>query len=71
MKKIAEFYGATEGNANAINIDNTEGCVGFTSVIIPSFHPISVIKVAEDGSAIRGKQSRTKCLLNFFFVGIF
>ncbi|KAF6038949.1 SLC27A4 [Bugula neritina] len=54
LKKIAEFYGATEGNANAINIDNTEGCVGFTSVIIPSFHPISVIKVAEDGSAIRG-----------------
>jgi len=25
LKKIAEFYGATEGNANAINIDNTEG----------------------------------------------
>ena len=53
---MTDFYGATEGNANAINSDNTVGCVGFTSVIVPSFHPISVILVdKETGNPVRGK----------------
>jgi len=36
IEKVAEFYGATEGNANMINIDNTVGSCGFVSMIAPS-----------------------------------
>ncbi|XP_067947380.1 long-chain fatty acid transport protein 1-like [Watersipora subatra] len=55
IKKITEFYGATESNANAVNIDNRVGCVGFTSMIAPSMHPISVILVdKQTGAPLRG-----------------
>ena len=58
IEKITEFYGATEGNANAVNSDNTVGCVGFTSMIAPSMHPISVILVDKDtGEPLRGELS--------------
>lgn len=54
IKKIGEFYGATEGNANIANTDNTVGAVGFVSRIIPFVYPISVIKVDEiTGEPIR------------------
>ncbi|XP_067143687.1 long-chain fatty acid transport protein 4-like isoform X1 [Centruroides vittatus] len=56
IKEIGEFYGSTEGNANIINIDNTVGCVGFTSMIIPSVYPISLIKVDETGKPIRNSK---------------
>ncbi|XP_073987990.1 long-chain fatty acid transport protein 4-like isoform X4 [Rhodnius prolixus] len=45
IPKVGEFYGATEGNANIANIDNTIGAIGFVSRIIPSVYPISIIKV--------------------------
>lgn len=45
IPKVAEFYGATEGNANIANIDNTFGAIGFVSRIIPSIYPISIIRV--------------------------
>ncbi|KAL1123801.1 hypothetical protein AAG570_001572 [Ranatra chinensis] len=45
IPKVAEFYGATEGNANIVNPDNTKGAIGFVSRIIPTVYPISVIKV--------------------------
>lgn len=55
IEMITEFYGSTEGNANAINSYNVIGCVGFTSMIVPSFHPISVILVdKETGMPLRG-----------------
>ncbi|KAF7998271.1 hypothetical protein HCN44_009669 [Aphidius gifuensis] len=56
IKDVAEFYGATEGNANIINIDNTVGAIGFVSRIIPKFYPISIIKVNEDGEPIRNSK---------------
>ena len=34
---IAEFYGATEGNSNILNIDNKIGAVGYLNVTFPSF----------------------------------
>ncbi|XP_018579796.1 long-chain fatty acid transport protein 4 [Anoplophora glabripennis] len=45
IPRVGEFYGATEGNANIVNVDNTVGSIGFISRIIPSVYPISIIKV--------------------------
>jgi solute carrier family 27 fatty acid transporter 1/4 len=54
IPKVAEFYGATEGNANIVNVDNTMGAIGFVSRIIPSVYPISIIKVdPQSGEPIR------------------
>ena len=53
IPKIAEFYGATEGNANIVNIDNKVGAIGFMSRIIPSVYPISILKANNDGEPIR------------------
>ncbi|XP_034186929.1 fatty acid transport protein 1 [Osmia lignaria lignaria] len=53
IPQVAEFYGATEGNANIVNIDNTVGAIGFVSRIIPSVYPISILKVNEEGELIR------------------
>jgi solute carrier family 27 fatty acid transporter 1/4 len=56
---IAEFYGATEGNCNMINIEDMPGCVGFMGVIWPQwvkhlFLPLFVIKLDnETGEPIR------------------
>uniref|UniRef100_A0A2C9GPK7 long-chain-fatty-acid--CoA ligase n=1 Tax=Anopheles arabiensis TaxID=7173 RepID=A0A2C9GPK7_ANOAR len=44
IPRVAEFYGATEGNANIVNIDNTVGAIGFVSRIIPVVYPISIIR---------------------------
>lgn len=55
IPRVAEFYGATEGNANIVNMDNTEGAIGFVSRIIPQVYPISIIKANPDtGEPIRG-----------------
>ncbi|XP_055543371.1 long-chain fatty acid transport protein 4 [Wyeomyia smithii] len=56
IPRVAEFYGATEGNANIVNIDNTPGAIGFVSRIIPSVYPISIIRAdPATGEPIRGK----------------
>ncbi|OWR45592.1 fatty acid transport protein [Danaus plexippus plexippus] len=60
IKRVAEFYGATEGNANIVNIDSKPGAIGFISRIIPAVYPIAIIKVDEDtGEPIR--DSRGLC----------
>ncbi|XP_024939555.1 long-chain fatty acid transport protein 4 isoform X2 [Cephus cinctus] len=56
IPKIVEFYGATEGNANIVNVDSTVGAIGFISRIIPSVYPISIIKVNDQGEPIRNAQ---------------
>ncbi|KAL3280881.1 hypothetical protein HHI36_004109 [Cryptolaemus montrouzieri] len=57
IPRVAEFYGATEGNANIVNTDNTIGAIGFVSRIIPSVYPISIIKVDQHtGEPIRNSQ---------------
>lgn len=61
IKKIAEFYGATEGNSNIVNIDGKTGAIGFNSRILPSVYPISLLKVEEEtGELLR--DSRGLCI---------
>lgn len=53
--QVAEFYGATEGNANIVNMDNTFGAIGFVSRIFPQLYPISIVKAdSATGDPIRG-----------------
>lgn len=55
IPQIAEFYGATEGNSNIVNMDQIPGAVGFTSRIAPWAYPVSLIRVDEDSrEVIRG-----------------
>ncbi|XP_013200657.1 long-chain fatty acid transport protein 4 [Amyelois transitella] len=62
IKRVTEFYGATEGNANILNTDGTPGAIGFVSRIIPSVYPIAIIRVdQETGEPIR--DSRGLCQL--------
>ena len=62
IPNIAEFYGATEGNSNIVNIENKIGAVGFCPVALPKFLverllPLAVIKVdKETGEPIRNEQ---------------
>ena len=53
MKCIGEFYGATEGNSNVLNIESKPGSVGFTSVLLPFVYPVSLIRIDEEGCPIR------------------
>ncbi|CAL8126308.1 unnamed protein product [Orchesella dallaii] len=54
IKTISEFYGATEGNCNIINIDNHVGSVGFISMIAPFIYPVTLIRIDEaTGEPIR------------------
>lgn len=44
IKRIGEFYGSTEGNANIVNFDNMPGACGFVSRILPIVYPVTLIK---------------------------
>ena len=48
IEQIGEFYGATEGNANVVNITGKVGAVGFLSVLVPAAYPIKVIRIDPD-----------------------
>lgn len=55
IKRVGEFYGATEGNSSVVNIDGKQGAVGFTSVLFPFVYPVRLIKVNENGDVVRDK----------------
>nr|CAD7447794.1 unnamed protein product [Timema bartmani] len=62
IPRVGEFYGATEGNANIVNVDNKVGAIGFVSRIIPSVYPISIIRVDPNtGEPIR--DSKGLCIV--------
>ncbi|XP_061625463.1 long-chain fatty acid transport protein 1-like isoform X4 [Phyllopteryx taeniolatus] len=48
IKRVGEFYGATECNCSLVNIDGKVGACGFNSRILPSFYPIRLVRVQED-----------------------
>ncbi|EFA06666.2 long-chain fatty acid transport protein 4 [Tribolium castaneum] len=54
VKEVYEFYGATEGNSNLINIDSKVGAVGFVPRYASIFYPVTLIKCDEEtGAPIR------------------
>lgn len=55
VKQIGEFYGATEGNSNLVNIDNKIGAVGFIPRYLSALYPVALLKIDEDtGELLRG-----------------
>lgn len=44
IKEVYEFYGATEGISNIINIDSTPGCIGFIPRYASFLYPMLLIK---------------------------
>ncbi|KAF3430383.1 hypothetical protein E2986_00750 [Frieseomelitta varia] len=55
VKHIGEFYGATEGNSNLVNIDNKIGAVGFVPLCAGSLYPVALLRVDEEtGEPMRG-----------------
>ncbi|KAI4498643.1 hypothetical protein M0802_006349 [Mischocyttarus mexicanus] len=57
VKQIGEFYGATEGNSNLVNIDNRVGAVGFVPRFAGNLYPVTLLRVNEEtGEPIRGPE---------------
>ncbi|XP_034950695.1 long-chain fatty acid transport protein 4-like [Chelonus insularis] len=55
VKQIGEFYGATEGNSNLVNIDGKVGAVGFLPLFAGPIYPVVLIKIDEEtGEPVRG-----------------
>ncbi|XP_029033779.1 long-chain fatty acid transport protein 4 [Osmia bicornis bicornis] len=55
VKQVGEFYGATEGNSNLVNIDNKIGAVGFVPLFAGSLYPVALLRVDEEtGEPLRG-----------------
>ncbi|GFS48578.1 long-chain fatty acid transport protein 1 [Nephila pilipes] len=57
IKHIVEIYGATEGNANIVNMFGKVGAVGFLPRACDRLYPVSLIKVdPETGQVLRDKR---------------
>ena len=61
IEKIAEFYGATEGNTNLINNEGRVGACGFKSALLPNIIPIYLLKVEKESGELV-KDSNGFCL---------
>ncbi|OWR46207.1 FATP protein [Danaus plexippus plexippus] len=59
IKQVLEFYGATEGNSNLINLDSKIGAIGFLSRLVSSIYPLNLVKCDElTGDILRDKNGR-------------
>ncbi|XP_051992961.1 long-chain fatty acid transport protein 1b [Xyrauchen texanus] len=61
IKRIGEFYGATECNCSLANMDSKVGACGFNSVILPSVYPIRLLRVDEETMELI-RDSRGLCI---------
>ncbi|CAB3244952.1 unnamed protein product [Arctia plantaginis] len=61
VKRVMEFYGATEGNSNLVNLDSKVGAIGFLSRIFSTIYPLTLVKCDEiTGEILR--DSNGKCI---------
>ncbi|GBP61962.1 Long-chain fatty acid transport protein 1 [Eumeta japonica] len=44
IHRVLEFYGATEGNSNLVNLDSKVGAVGILSGLLSFIYPITLVK---------------------------
>ncbi|XP_034826561.1 long-chain fatty acid transport protein 1-like isoform X2 [Maniola hyperantus] len=59
VKRVLEFYGATEGNSNLVNLDNKVGAIGFLSRLVASIYPLCLVKCNEiTGEIYRDENGR-------------
>lgn len=58
IPKVCEFYGATEGNANIVNIDNVVGAIGFVRFFF-------VVQRLLDNRSVIGFENYSPSLPNF------
>ncbi|CAO1381785.1 unnamed protein product [Diamesa serratosioi] len=57
IPNIGEFYGATEGNSNIVNYDNTIGAVGFVPRVFKFLYPVTLAKCDEEtGEPLRNSE---------------
>ncbi|XP_047519939.1 long-chain fatty acid transport protein 1 [Pieris napi] len=47
IERVLEFYGATEGNSNLVNLDSKVGAIGFLSRTVSSIYPLTLVKCDE------------------------
>ncbi|XP_063975497.1 long-chain fatty acid transport protein 4-like [Diachasmimorpha longicaudata] len=53
--QIGEFYGATEGNSNLVNIDNRPGAVGFVPRFGDALYRVALLRIDDEtGEPVRG-----------------
>lgn len=59
VKRVLEFYGATEGNSNLVNLDSKVGAIGFLSRLVSSIYPLTLVKCDEvTGDILRDENGR-------------
>ena len=59
IRKIVEFYGATEGNSGLVNLDSTPGAVGFYFQLFPFLNKNCLVKAdVETGELIRDENGQ-------------
>nr|XP_026494423.1 long-chain fatty acid transport protein 1-like [Vanessa tameamea] len=59
VKRVLEFYGATEGNSNLVNLDSKVGAIGFLSRLVSSIYPLTLVKCDEvTGQILRNENGR-------------
>nr|AII21954.1 fatty acid transport protein 3 [Sesamia inferens] len=59
IKRVMEFYGATEGNSNLVNLDSKVGAIGFLSRIFATIYPLSLVRCDEiTGEILRDANGR-------------
>ncbi|XP_045505495.1 long-chain fatty acid transport protein 1 [Colias croceus] len=59
IERVLEFYGATEGNSNLVNLDSKVGAIGFLSRMVSSIYPLTLVKCDEiTGEILRDANGR-------------
>ncbi|XP_075985407.1 fatty acid transport protein 3 [Anticarsia gemmatalis] len=59
VKRVLEFYGATEGNSNLVNLDSKVGAIGFLSRMFATIYPLTLVKCDEiTGEILRNSNGR-------------
>ncbi|XP_063833689.1 long-chain fatty acid transport protein 1-like [Ostrinia nubilalis] len=59
VQRVLEFYGATEGNSNLVNLDSKVGAIGFLSRMVSSIYPLTLVKCDEiTGEILRDSNGR-------------